>query len=485
MGNRNRFIFFNNPFCVIIFYKIVGDSIKFFKAIKNFFFKTPARTIFTIYFLFALVGGFLLWLPINHKSGVSLSFLDALFISVSQMSSTGLSPVSLYDTFNVFGGIISIIILQVGGVGIVLLIASYWVFTGKRIGHKERSIIAFEQNQFTIKGIIKLISNAIIMIFSIQLVFIIIMSIYLYLRQPWSMHIGESIFHSFFLAASGFGNAGFEMFPTKNSFMVFQQEGLYFGQVMVMLLIFMGGIGFWPLAELALWIKAKLKRQKYKFSFISKLFVTLHFSTLLITMFIYTLLEYNNTLHLLTPTNQVFEVLFMSVSARSAGFSNANLISWRESTKLFMAVLMFIGAAPNSSGGGIRLTTFVLVVSALYAFGRRRKQVFLGGKAIKDDAVRRAYTVFSMGFLIMIIATFLILTIENLTFTQAFFEVMSAFGTVGLSLGVTPLLSGLSKFILIITMFIGRIGILTFIQMLEKKETINIVTYAEIDMMVG
>lgn len=467
------------------FFKIEGDSIRFFKSIKNFFFKTPARTIFTIYFLFALIGGFLLWLPITHKAGVKLSYIDALFISVSQMSSTGLSPVSLYDTFNVLGGILSIIILQVGGVGIVLLIASYWVFTGKRIGHKERSIIAFEQNQFTIKGIIKLISNAIIMIFSIQLVFIIIMSVYLYLRQPWQMHIGESIFHSFFLAASGFGNAGFEMFPAKNSFVVFQEQGLYFGQFMVMLLIFLGGIGFWPLAELALWIKAKLKREKYKFSFISKLFVILHFLTLIFSMMVYTLLEYNNTLHTLAPVDQIFEVLFMSVSARSAGFSNTRTIAWREPTKLFMAILMFIGAAPNSSGGGIRLTTFVLVISALYAFGRRRKQVFLSGKAIKDDAVRRAYTVFSMGFLIMIIATLLILSIENLTFTQAFFEVMSAFGTVGLTLNVTPLLSTASKLILIVTMFIGRIGILTFIQMLEKRETINIVTYAEIDMMVG
>ena len=401
------------------------------------------------------------------------------------MSSTGLSPVSLYDTFNIIGGILSIVILQIGGIGIVLLIAAYWVFTGKKIGHKERSIIAFEQNQFTIKGIIKLISNAIIMIFSIQLIFIIIMSIYLFIRQPWEMHIGESIFHSFFLAASGFGNAGFEMFPTKNSFIVFQDQGLYFGQLMVMLLIFMGGIGFWPLAELALWIKAKLKRKKYKFSFISKLFVILHLSTFIISMIIYTLLEYNNTLHLMDPTKQIFEILFMSVSARSAGFTNAALLSWREPTKLFMAILMFIGAAPNSSGGGIRLTTFVLVVSALYAYGKRRKQVFLGGKAIKDDAIRRAYTVFSMGFLIMMIATVLMLTIENLSFMQAFFEVTSAFGTVGLSLSVTPLLSWGSKLILIITMFIGRIGILTFIQMLEKRETTNIVTYAEIDMMVG
>ncbi len=427
----------------------------------------------------------MLWLPIMHKSGVKVSYLDALFISVSGLSSTGLSPISLADTFNILGGIILIIILQVGGIGIVLLIASYWVFIGKKITYKERSIIAFEQNQFTAKGIIRLISNAIIVIFALQLIYIVIMTPYLFIKQPWHMSFLESLFHSVFLAASGFGNAGFEMFPTKNSFTVFQQQGLYFPQIMTMLLVFIGGVGFWPLAEVSLWIKAKFKREKFKFSYISKLFVILHASTLLITMIVFTLLEYNNTLHSKSPIDAIFEVLFMSVAVRSAGFSNTNMVLWKEPTKLFMAILMFLGAAPNSSGGGIRLTTFVLVLSALYSFGRGRKQVFLGKKAIKDDAVRRAYTVFSMGFVIMFLATFLILILENIPFVIAFFEVMSAFGTVGLSLNETPHLSHLSKIILVIIMFIGRIGILTFIQMLEKKETINIVTYSEVDMMVG
>ncbi len=420
-----------------------------------------------------------------HKPGVDVAYLDALFISVSGLSSTGLTPISLADTFNVFGGIILIIILQVGGIGIVLLIASYWVFIGKKITHKERSIIAFEQNQFTIKGIIRLVSNAIVVIFAIQFIYIVAMTIYLFIKQPWQMSFLESLFHSTFLAASGFGNAGFEMFPTKTSFMVFQEKGLYFPQIMTMLIIFIGGVGFWPLAELSLWIKAKFRREKFKFSYISKLFVFLHASTLLITILVFTLLEYDNTLHLKSPVTATFEVLFMSVCVRSAGFSNANMILWREPTKLFMAVLMFIGAAPNSSGGGIRLTTFVLVLSALYSFGRGRKQVFLGEKAIKDDAVRRAYTVFSMGIVIMFLATFLILVLENIPFVISFFEVMSAFGTVGLSLNETPYLSHLSKAIIVIVMFIGRIGILTFIQMLEKKETINIVTYSEVDMMVG
>lgn len=459
---------------------------RFIKWLKSIFFKTKARTIFSIYLIFGLVAGFILWLPISLKEGVKLSYIDALFIAISQMSSTGLTPVSAADTFNLFGGIVSIVILQIGGIGIVLLIAAYWVISGKKIGLRERSIIAAEQNQFTVKGIIKLIWNALIAILIIQFIFIILLSTYLVIKQPWQMHYGEALFHSFYLAASGFGNAGFEMFPANNSFMIFQQQNMYFPQILTAVLVFVGGVGFWPLAEFTLFIKAKIKKQDYKFSFISKLFVKLHFGLLIISIVVYFLLEYQNTLIHMMPQDAIVNVIFMPAMTRSSGFYNTNMPAWTEATKIFISILMFIGAAPNSSGGGIRITTIVLVLTALNSYGRHRKQVFMGGKAIKQDAVRRAYSVLSMGFMIVITSIFFIVLIEKVSFGIVFFEVTSAFGTVGLSLGLTSSLSTASKLILIINMFIGRIGILTFIEMLDnKKETINVVTYAERDMMVG
>ena len=142
----------------------------FIKWLKSIFFKTNARTIFTIYLIFGLVASFILWLPISLKEGVKLSYIDALFIAISQISSTGLTPVSVTDTFNLFGGIVSILILQIGGIGIVLLIAAYWVISGKRIGLRERNIIAAEQNQFTVKGIVKLIWNALTAILILQFI---------------------------------------------------------------------------------------------------------------------------------------------------------------------------------------------------------------------------------------------------------------------------------------------------------------------------
>jgi Trk-type K+ transport system membrane component len=188
----------------------------------------------------------------------------------------------------------------------------------------------------------------------------------------------------------------------------------------------------------------------------------------------------------MTPQEAVMNVIFMPTMIRSSGFYNTNTGDWTEATKIFMSILMFIGAAPNSSGGGIRITTLVLVLAALNSYGRHRKQVFMGGKAIKQEAVRRAYSVFSMGVVIVMTSIFFIVLIEKVSFITVFFEVISAFGTVGLSLGFTSTLSTASKLIIMINMFIGRIGILTFIEILDnKKETINVVAYAERDMMVG
>lgn len=454
--------------------------------IKKVLFKTPARTIFTIYFLFAIVAGIILWLPISHKEGANVSYIDALFISISALASSGLSTLPLYETFNLFGGIVALLVIQIGGLGIVLLVASFWVISGKKIGLRERSIIAAEQNQFTVRGIIRLISNALIAIIVMQTIFLITMTIYLYVKQPFEMSLGDSIFHSAFLAASSFANAGFEMFPSMNSFIIFQEKGMYFPQYLTATLIFFGGVGFWPLAEITLYIKGLFHHKKYKMSYISKLFIFLHLLILAITIVVYTALEYNNSLKYMSAPNAIADVVFMSMSVRSAGYTNTNMLNWNEATKLFMSVMMFIGAAPNSSGGGVRMTTILLLFGVLLSYGRHKKQVIVFHKAIKESAIKRALVVFSMGIMLVFVSTFLISMAEpNRDIMTIAYEVSSAFGTVGLTLNMTSSITTFTKIIIMIIMFIGRIGILTFVEVLDNKKTTNVVTYAEMDMMVG
>ncbi|MCU0104531.1 hypothetical protein N7603_02555 [Acholeplasma vituli] len=427
-----------------------------------------------------------MWLPITQNPGVRLSFLDAIFISVSQISSTGLSPVSQRDTFNLLGGVISIFILEIGAVGIMMLVASYWVIIGKKISLKERNLIASEQNQFTVKGIIRLITNAMIAVGIIQIIYIAVMTIYIYVVQPFEASFLESLFQSVYLAAAGFANAGFDFLPGNQSFMVF--EGYYLPQIMTMIIIFLGGVGFWPLAELVLFIKNKLHRKQYKMSFISKLLIISHFIFWILSAVIYFVMEYENSMKGQPVGTILMNVLFMTNNARSAGFYNTNINDWTEATRLVFSMLMFIGAAPNSSGGGIRMTTFFLLSAGLISFGRHRKQVFFAGKAMKEQAVRKAYMVFALAVILVMMSTLFISIIEpnRWTIMEIGFEVASAFGTVGLSLGLIPHFSAFSKMILIINMFIGRIGILTAVAMLEnKKETTNVVTYVEMDMLVG
>lgn len=456
------------------------------KRIKKIFFVTPARSIFTIYMLTILVGGFLLWLPIAQNPGVNLSFIDALFISLSQISSTGLTPVSQRDTFNILGGIISILILEIGAVGIMMLVASYWVIIGKKISLKERSLIASEQNQFTVKGIIRLITNAMIAVGIIQIIYIIIMTIYIYTVQPFEASIGEALFQSVYLAAAGFANAGFDFLPGNQSFMVF--NGYYLPQILTMIIIFTGGVGFWPLAELVLFIKSKIHRKHYKISFISRMLIVSHFIFWIVSAAIYFIMEYENSMRGQPPLDILMNVLFMTNNARSAGFYNTDVTNWAEATRLMFSMLMFIGAAPNSSGGGIRMTTFFLLAAGLISFGRHRKQVFFAGKAIKDQAVKKAYMVFALAIILVMTSTLFISIIEpnRWTIMEIGFEVASAFGTVGLSLGLIPHIGVFSKLIIMVNMFVGRIGILTAVAMLEnKKETTNVVTYVEMDMLVG
>ncbi|MDD4090767.1 MAG: potassium transporter TrkG [Acholeplasmataceae bacterium] len=454
--------------------------------IKNLFTKTEARKIFFIYLLLAFIGGLLLWLPISQQKMVRMSFLDTLFISISELSSTGLTPVPLHSSLSLFGGIVSILLLEIGGIGIILLMTSLTVFLGRKIGIKELNVVAFEQNQFTIKNIFSFIRNAVIAILVLQFFYIIIMSLYLFIKQPWEISYWGSLYQSIFLAVSSFANAGFDLLPNNESFIIFQKNGLYFPQILTMLLVFLGGIGFWPLAESVVWIKKTIKKEKYRFSFLAKLLVLIHFLLWLFSSIIFYFLERNNSLSTLSISDSMIVTTFMTTAVRSAGFYNTNINTWTPATKFFMALLMFIGAAPNSSGGGIRLTTLLLVIISLYSFGKRRKQAFLHKKAIKEEALKKAYVVFTAAIILVFLSSFLILIIENLEMIEVFFEVLSAFGTVGLSLSVTPQLTSFSKVILMIVMFIGRIGILTFIQILDtKKETTNVVSYSEIDIIVG
>ncbi|XMB66848.1 potassium transporter TrkG [Mycoplasmatota bacterium zrk1] len=449
------------------------------KKIKNIFLGTYVRGFVTLYALFTFVGAILLMLPISLKEGQELSFIDALFVSVSGMSTTGLSTVVVADVLTRFGQLILAFIIQFGGIGLIMLLAVFWMFTGKNISYKERQFIVTDQNQVKSSKVVKLVRDVLIILFTIEFVMIIVMGFYLYFRGYFE--IGESFFQAFFLTISMTANAGFDI--TGDS--LFRYNTDYVFQLMAMFLMFTGAVGFWPLVELKDWFIAKRKKEKFQFSLFSKILVYMHVGLWILGAVIVFLIERGNFFIDLSVIEQTFYSLFMSLTTRNAGFATMDIVNFKDATLLLFIVFMFIGSSPNSAGGGIRTTTFLVVLASIFSFSKSRDQVLLHKKAVKPETVMKSIIVIVVATFVVVTSTFMILAFDNITFKESLFEVASAFGTTGLSLGVTAGLNSFSKFVLIVTMFIGRIGIVALLLFMRGHKKAQNIKYPEINLIVG
>jgi len=449
------------------------------KRIKHLFAGTYVRSFVTLYAGFTLVGAILLMMPFSLQAGQSITFIDALFVSVSGISTTGLSTVVVANVLSKVGQLILAFIIQFGGIGLIMLIGFFWLSTGKNISYRQRQFIVTDQNQVKTAQVVKLIKDVLIILFSIELVMFIIMGSYLYLNDYFTM--GESFFQALFLTVSMTANAGFDI--TGDS--LFRYSNDYGFQFMAMFLMFTGAVGFWPLVELKDWFVAKGKKVKFEFSMFTKILVAMHVGLWIFGAIAVFVIEYDNFLAGKDLIEKFFYSTFMSLTTRNAGFATMNVTNFKGATLLLFAGLMFIGSSPNSAGGGIRTTTFLVVVAALFSFSKSREQVVLGHKAIKKQTVQKSLIVFIVAGLIVFTSSFLILVFDNVTLKEAVFEVASAFGTTGLSLGITSSLNSMSKFVLIATMFIGRIGIVALLLFMKDKRDFNKIKYPNIDLIVG
>jgi Trk-type K+ transport system membrane component len=449
------------------------------RSIVNVFSKTPIRTFVTLYAGVTILGAILLYLPFSQPNGNPLSFLDALFLSVSGVSTTGLSTVPIATRLNPLGQIILLFLIQFGGIGLIMLIGFFWLTTGKTITLSERKLIATDQNQIRTSQVVKLIRDVLWILFVVELIVFLIMGIYLYVNSYFPL--GESFFQAFFLTVSLTANAGFDI--TGDSLLRYANDIPF--QLMAMFLMFIGAVGFWPLVEVKDFIQAKIKRKPFKFSLFARILVTMHIALWLFGAVMIYGIEAREYFADYATIDAIFTSLFMSLTTRNAGFSTMNVAAFSPATHMMMTALMFIGSSPNSAGGGIRTSTLLLVIGALIAFSQNRKQVIIQKRAIKPETVYKALLVVIVAFALIIVASFLMLIFEPFGFTEVIFEVTSAFGTTGLSLGITSELTSISKIILIVVMFIGRIGIVALLLIFATREDTNRIRYPEIDMIVG
>ncbi|WP_175988569.1 TrkH family potassium uptake protein [Bacillus sp. Marseille-Q1617] len=423
---------------------------------------TPAQVIVTYYLLAVTVATILLSLPAAHKPGVDWKFIDALFTSVSAVSVTGLTVVSTADTFSTTGIFLLIFVLQFGGIGVMAVGTFFWLLVGKKIGLKERRLIMTDQNQTNLAGLVNLLKQILLLIIIIEIIGGLTLGVYFLSYYPtWQ----EAFIQGLFASVSATTNAGFDI--TGQSMIPFKHD--YFVQFITIILITMGAIGFPVLIETKDFLMNS-KRSKHHFSLFTKI-TTLTFACLLVfgTVMII-ILEYNHFFNGMVWHESFFYALFQSASTRSGGLATMNVAEFSTTTLLLLSGLMFIGASPSSVGGGIRTTTFALNLLFLFHFARGNQTIKIFRREIHEQDIIKSLVVTIVATILCFCSILILSLTESHSLIEIIFEVSSAFGTTGLSLGITSELSTIGKCVIMILMFIGRVGILSFLFMIGGKE---------------
>lgn len=416
---------------------------------------TPAQVIVSYYFVAIAFSFLLLSLPKVHLPGVEISWIDTLFTAVSAVSVTGLTVINISETYSIFGIAILLFILQLGGIGIMSIGTFFWLLVGKRIGLRERQLIMVDHNQFNMSGAVKLIREIIKILLLIEAVGAIIFT--LYFTQYYD-GFDEAMLQGIFASVSATTNGGFDI--TGQSMAPYFND--YFVQIINMILIILGAIGFPVLIELKEFLSNKNK--KFRFSLFTKITTVTFGGLLVIGTVVLLAFESFKAFKDYSWHETLFAAMFHSVSSRSGGMTTMDITQFSEATNLFMSALMFIGASPSSAGGGIRTTTFAIALLFLINFARGKNTIQIFKREIQLIDVFRSYAVIILaGFMVLAATMALILTEPAASLIEIVFEITSAFGTCGMSLGITGDLSSPGKLIIMALMFIGRVGLISFL----------------------
>jgi len=423
---------------------------------------TPAQVIVFYYFLAIAFSLLLLNLPGVYLPGVNVSFIDSLFTAVSAVSVTGLTPISIADTYSVFGICMLMLVLQIGGIGIMSIGTFFWLLVKKRIGLRERQLIMVEHNQYNLAGLVHLIREIIKIIILIEIIGGLIFTVYI---MRFYDSFSEAFLNGMFMSVSATTNAGFDI--TGTSLTGYFND--YFIQTLTMILIILGAIGFPVLIEIKSFFSKKVPH--FRFSLFTKI-TTMTFGILLVfgALMIF-ILESVNSFKGMAWHEKIFTALFHSVSSRSGGLTTYDITKFSEATDIFISAMMFIGASPSSVGGGIRTTTFAVALLFLINFARGNQVINIFNRQIKLIDVFRSFAVIILALAMVLTALLILLITEpGVPVVALLFEITSAFGTCGMSLGITSDLSVAGKVIIMILMFIGRVGLISFLYTLGGKK---------------
>lgn len=454
-------------------------SIQFSKLTRIHIFNhqfTPAQVVILGFASIIFTGAILLTLPIASASGVRLGFVDALFTATSATCVTGLITVNTKEFFSLFGKTVIILLIQVGGLGFMTMSTLFALLIGKKITLRERIYIQNELNQLTLGGLVRLVRYVAAITLTIEGMGVLI----LFIRWAPQYGIKSGLAYALFHAVSAFCNAGFDLFGDS----LVRFVGDITVNLVICGLIIVGGIGFTVIAD---FYNNKITKTKKRFSLHAKLVLFVTAGLILIGTVLFLLLEYNNpqTMGNLSLDKKILAALFQSVSPRTAGFNTIPIGQLRQASLFITIVLMFIGASPNSTGGGIKTTTFAVIVMAVIALVRGKHDVEVFERRLHDEIVLKSLAVAALGITVVSVGTLILLITQPFTLTEILFEAVSAFGTVGLSTGITPALTAVGKLILTTMMYLGRVGPLTLVMAVGQKKETPVFRFPEERIMVG
>ena len=429
-------------------YALRSDEMKIGHSTKHI---SSFRIIIIGFFSVIMLGTLLLTLPISTRGEGHASFIDALFTSTSAVCVTGLV---LHDTatyWSFFGQFVIMLLIQIGGMGVVTTAAAVAIFSGRKISLMQRSTMQEAISAPHVGGIVRMIGFILKVTFLTELIGAVLLATvfcpeYGPLKGAW-----YALFHS----VSAFCNAGFDLMGIKTPFSsLTSYSGAWVVNVVIMLLIVFGGIGFFTWDDVR---NNKWHFRRYRMQ--SKVIITMTGILIIlpaVCFFFFELSDY-------PLPERILAAFFQSVTTRTAGFNTVDLSSFSEAGQVCIIVLMLIGGSPSSTAGGMKTTTIAVLLSSAVSVFRKKEDTQFFGRRIDAQTIRSAATIALMYIVLFLASGLVISRVENVPVLSALFECASAIGTVGLSLGITPGLSLISQIILILLMFFGRVGGLTLI----------------------
>lgn len=437
---------------------------------------SPPQVIVLGFALIILFGALLLMLPISNINGEFLPFIDAFFTSVSATTVTGLEVVDTGTAFSWFGQVIILLLIQIGGLGFMTTATLVALVFKRKISLKERLLLQEAMNQGSMEGIVRLVRRVLFYALVIESAAAVLYAI----RFAFDMPFGRALYFGVFHAISMFNNSGFDLFGNYRSLMMYTADPAV--NLLTMFLIITGGLGFIVISDLMDY------RNRRRLTLHSKVVLTMSGFLILSGALVILVFEFTNknTLGSLDWSGKLWSAFFQSVAPRTAGAHTLDISSLRQATQFFILILMFIGASPSSTGGGIKTTTFMILLGAVVSMIRGRSELVLFRYRLAQERIFKAVTVTMLAlFLVIGVALILSTTERGASFLSILFETTSAFGNVGLSMGITGDLSAASKLILSFTMFTGRLGLLTLAYALGPKRGKRLYRHPEGKMIIG